>query len=57
MLMPTSPANSRTVKGRFPRITARTLSIWSTYIDVKCRLGLGSSPTDILPSLKRFNHC
>jgi len=52
MLMPTLSATSRTVKRRFPLITARTLS-WSSLVDVEGRPGLGSSPTDILPSLKR----
>jgi len=48
MLTPTSSATSRTVKRRFPRITARTLSTWSSFVDVEGRLGLGSSPTDIV---------
>ena len=56
LLMPTSSATSRTVKGWFPRITAWTLLTWSLFADVKFCPGLGSSPTDILPSLKRLNH-
>ena len=50
MLMPTSSAISRIVKWRFPQITAWTLSTWSSFVDVECYPGLGSSPTDILPS-------
>ena len=50
MLMSTSSATSRIVQRRFPRITARF------FIDVEGRPGQGSSPTDILPSLKRLNH-
>jgi len=30
--------------------------MWSSFVNVEGRPGLGSSPTDILPSLKRFNH-
>jgi len=56
MLMPTSSTTFRTVKRRFTRITARTLSTWLSFVDVEDRPGLGSSPTDILPSLKRLNH-
>jgi len=56
MLMPTSSATSRTVKRRFPRITERTLSTRSSFDNVEGRPGLGSSSTDILPSLKRLNH-
>jgi len=52
MLMPTSSATSRTVTRRFPR----TLLTLSSFVDVEDRPGLGSSPTDILPSLKRLNH-
>jgi hypothetical protein len=51
--MPTSSATSRTVKRRFPRITVKTLSTWSSFVYLEGRLGLKSSPTDILPSLKR----
>ena len=40
----------------FPRITARTLSTWSSFVDVEGRPGLRSSPSDILPSLERLNH-
>jgi len=60
MLMPTSSATSRTVKQQFPRITARTLSTWWLFVDVEGRPDLGSSLTDILPSLKCWNpskHC
>jgi hypothetical protein len=55
-LFTTSSTNYRTVKRRFPRITARTLSTWSSFVDVEGRPGLGSSPTDIQPTLKSFNH-
>jgi len=48
-------SNFSDVKRRLPRITARTLSTWSSF-DVEGRPGLGSSPTDIPPSLKRLNH-
>ena len=41
MLMPTSSATSRTVKRRFPRITARTVTTWSSFVDVEGRPGLG----------------
>ena len=50
LLMPTSSAASGTVKRRFPWITARTLSTWSSFVDVEVLPGLGSSPTDILPN-------
>ena len=56
MLMPISSAASLTVKQRFPQITAWTLTTWSSFVDVEGRPGLGSSPTEILPSLKRLNH-
>ena len=56
MMMPTSSAASRTVKRRFRWIIARTLSTWSSFVDVEGRPGLGSSPTTILPSLKCLNH-
>jgi len=56
MLMPNSSATSRTVKRRFPRIRARTLSTWSSFVYAKSRPGLEFSPTDILLSLKRLNH-
>ena len=56
MPMPISSATSRTVKRRFPRITARTLSTWSSFVDVEGRPGLRSSPIDLLPSLKCLNH-
>ena len=52
MLMPTSSATSRTVKWRFPRITARNPSTWSSFVDVECRPGLWFSPSHILPTLK-----
>ena len=45
MLMPTLSATSRTVKQQFPRITAWTLSTWSSPVDVEGRSGLGSSLT------------
>jgi hypothetical protein len=35
MLMPTSSATSRTLKRRFPRNTARTVSTWSLFVDVE----------------------
>jgi len=54
--MPTLSATSRTVKRRFPRIIARTLSTWLSFVDVECHPRLGFSPTDILPPLKGLNH-
>ena len=33
-----------------------TNSVYIIIVDVECRPGLGSSSTDILPSLKRLNH-
>jgi len=33
-----------------------TLLTWSSFVDVEGRPGLGSSPTDIQPFLKRLNH-
>jgi hypothetical protein len=56
LLMSTSYATSRTVRQRFPRITPRTLSTWSSFVDVEGRPGLRTSPTYILPSLNCLNH-
>jgi len=54
--MPTLSATSRTVKQRYPQITAQTVSTWLSFVHVEGRPGLGSSLTDILPSLKTLNH-
>jgi len=56
LLRLTSSATSRTVKRRFPRITARTLPTWSSFVDVEGLSCLVPSPTDILLSLKSLNH-
>ena len=47
VLIPTSSATFLIVKRRFPRITTRTISTWSLFVDVEGHPGLGSSPTDI----------
>jgi hypothetical protein len=56
MLTPTSSVTSRTDKRRFPRITARTISIRLLFVDAEVRPGLRFSTTEIPPTLKRLNH-
>ena len=55
-LMPISSATSQAVKRQFPQITSWILWTWRSSVNVEGRLSLGSSLTDVLPSLKRLNH-
>jgi hypothetical protein len=48
MLMPTL----QLLRQWFPRITAQSLLTWLSFVNLEGCPGLGSSPTDILPSLR-----